>query len=522
MPSPILVLNSQTHYVADGSTTTWNFNFAGGYISKDHVKAYKIEPGTELIVPIPLLEADIGEAQVSIIPAIIDGASVVIYRDTPKDMPLVDYTNGQGYDEASLDTTAKQAVFIAAEVLDRAGQALNVGGGVAELQELLLGGSGAGLVGYFNAVPYPANTVGSGIKSARTVALAAEAAAEAALTTVNNAVALKANKAGDTFTGTVTVPELRLDGTASLGVSSGVVNILLDTGDGLVYNRVTNTLDVNLGGSRMTVSAAAGPERTSDASTANGLVRKSQAEAIAAAAIEAAGRPSVPIGVTKLHITTTGRDAAVNINAGSASLVDPAGNVNTHMGIYNEVINFNTTGANALDSGTKAANTWYSIWLISDGVQVAALASTSSTAPTMPSGYTFKLRVGWVRTDSTGNAFPLRTKQVGRWAAYMPLAGTNVTAHPIAVSGAYTGNLSIQGFVPPTAEGVTVKGLSWGGSNFHLYVGTTVDAGVLQISDGSVTTNIVTADFLMDQDRAIYVTGQASTAVGIIGWEDNL
>lgn len=166
MPSPILVLNSQTHYVADGSTTTWNFNFAGGYISKDHVKAYKVLPGSDLVTPIPLLDADIGEAQVSIIPAITDGASVVIYRDTPKDMPLVDYTNGQGYDEASLDTTAKQAVFIAAEVLDRAGQALNVGGGVAELQEVLLAAPGAGLVGFIPGTVYPANTVGAALTEA--------------------------------------------------------------------------------------------------------------------------------------------------------------------------------------------------------------------------------------------------------------------------------------------------------------------------------------------------------------------
>jgi len=291
MPSPILVLNSQTHYVADGSTTTWDFNFAGGYISKDHVKAYRIDPGTELIIPIPLAEPDIGEAQVSIIPAITDGSSLVIYRDTPKDMPLVDYTNGQGYDEASLDTTAKQAVFIAAEVLDRAGQALNVGGGVAELQELLLGGAGAGLVGYFNAVPYPANTVGSGIKSARNLADSAVDTAEAALAAVDAAVSSKANKAGDTFTGPVTVPELKLDTSSSLGVSAGSVNVLFDTGDGLVYNRATNTLDVNLGGSRMTVSAAAGPERTSDASTPDGLPRKSQMDAAILAALASLGTP---------------------------------------------------------------------------------------------------------------------------------------------------------------------------------------------------------------------------------------
>lgn len=57
-------------------------------------------------------------------------------------------------------------------------------------------------------------------------------------------------------------------------------------------------------------------------------------------------------------------------------------------------------GAGGLDTGTEAADTWYYIWLISNGSDVDALLSLSSTAPTMPSGYTYKALIGAVYNDS--------------------------------------------------------------------------------------------------------------------------
>jgi hypothetical protein len=44
-----------------------------------------------------------------------------IYRDTPKTAPLVDFVSGADLSELNLDTIARQAVHIAAEVLDGAG-----------------------------------------------------------------------------------------------------------------------------------------------------------------------------------------------------------------------------------------------------------------------------------------------------------------------------------------------------------------------------------------------------------------
>lgn len=62
------------------------------------------------------------------------------------------------------------------------------------------------------------------------------------------------------------------------------------------------------------------------------------------------------------------------------------------------------THAGGLDTGSKANSTWYHCFAISkaDGTS-DFLFSTSVTAPTMPSGYVNKRRVGSIKTDSSGN-----------------------------------------------------------------------------------------------------------------------
>jgi hypothetical protein len=68
-------------------------------------------------------------------------------------------------------------------------------------------------------------------------------------------------------------------------------------------------------------------------------------------------------------------------------------------------VDITASGANGLDTGAEAISTWYYIWLIynpTTGV-TAGLFSISSTAPTLPSGYTKKRLIGAVRNKSDGN-----------------------------------------------------------------------------------------------------------------------
>lgn len=59
------------------------------------------------------------------------------------------------------------------------------------------------------------------------------------------------------------------------------------------------------------------------------------------------------------------------------------------------------SGSHGLDTGSPAANTWYHVWAISkgDGSFQDILFSLSATAPTMPSTYTLKRRIGAIKTD---------------------------------------------------------------------------------------------------------------------------
>lgn len=115
-------LYSQTHYAGiDGVQTVWNFSFSGGYILPAHVKAYYLDDMGARVEVTVTEDMLIGEFQLQVIPPVPASATrFVIYRSTPKDVPLVDFTDGALVGEANLDRIARQAVFVAAEVLDGA------------------------------------------------------------------------------------------------------------------------------------------------------------------------------------------------------------------------------------------------------------------------------------------------------------------------------------------------------------------------------------------------------------------
>lgn len=92
----------------------------------------------------------------------------------------------------------------------------------------------------------------------------------------------------ETFSGTVYASRFEIDSGFALYLSGGVSTILLDTNDLLRFTRSTNTFDVVIGGTAEFSVTANGPERPDDASTANGLVRKSQMDAADTAATSAA------------------------------------------------------------------------------------------------------------------------------------------------------------------------------------------------------------------------------------------
>ena len=109
----------------------------------------------------------------------------------------------------------------------------------------------------------------------------------------------------------------------------------------------------------------------------------------------------------------------------------------------NLTASISTSGANGLDTGSEAVSTWYHIWVIYNGSTVAGLLSTSSTAPTMPSGYTYKAYVGAIYNDS-GNDF-ISIYQQGKIVNRTPVNAVND-----GIITTYT-SVDLSAYIPPNA-----------------------------------------------------------------------
>ncbi len=92
-----------------------------------------------------------------------------------------------------------------------------------------------------------------------------------------------------------------------------------------------------------------------------------------------------------------------------------------------------TAGTNqgGLDTGAEATSTWYACWVIAkaDGT-IDYLFSLSATAPTMPTGYIYKFRVGWIYNQSSSIILPFYQK--GRSFFYKAFQSDLGTATPSA------------------------------------------------------------------------------------------
>jgi len=89
-------------------------------------------------------------------------------------------------------------------------------------------------------------------------------------------------------------------------------------------------------------------------------------------------------------------------------------------------VDITASGANGLDTGSEASSTWYYLFLIYNPTTdtVAGLFSTSSTSPTMPSGYTAKRLISAVRNDGSSNllSFYQTNYEYSYYAYYVVLA----------------------------------------------------------------------------------------------------
>ena len=236
-------------------------------------------------------------------------------------------------------------------------------------------------------------------------------------------------------------------------------------------------------------------------------------------------------GANKLVITNNGAQQ-VTVTFNSAVLVNSSG-YPIFSGAQTLTVNLSTNGANGLDVGSQASTMWYYVYAISNGSTVAGLASTSSTAPTLPAGYTYVVLLGafYSLTSTT-----MRTaRQEGNKVAYTVSA--SLAALPQLVTG-IVGSVttptwvsqSVVTFVPPTATHIDVLcafqannsgsmlapnslyGASSNQSNPPPFVHTN--------SAGALTTVNLSGTMLLESAAVFYASNASGNAVMVRGWTD--
>lgn len=247
---------------------------------------------------------------------------------------------------------------------------------------------------------------------------------------------------------------------------------------------------------------------------------------------------SIQGAIKNLQASATGISPNVNISADEIAVESAANEYKTLRNVNLTISGAASGIANGLDTGELAINTWYSVWVIFNGMTTAGLLSLSPTSPIMPSGYTHKARVGWIRTDGSVNKLPLAYKQAGKRVQYTPSTGSNLTALPamaVGVAGTVAtpvwSAVAIASFAPPTAASIRVSlyGYSAGlvaaapNNSYGVEVSNTTNPPPLANSAAGGQYGSFVSDFLIESSNIYYISS-ASPASGLycIGWEDNL
>lgn len=246
------------------------------------------------------------------------------------------------------------------------------------------------------------------------------------------------------------------------------------------------------------------------------------------------GIPGIMRGyIDGLIMSTPGASTTITIGAGVA--VDDTG---TDVIILPTSINkvtsswVATTNGGGLDTGTIAPNTWYHFFSIKNSTSGAGdvVFSLSATAPTVPSGYTPKRRIGSAKTDASSQW--LKFTQVGNefhWSA-------NVAELAAVAPANNTGNTITLAGVPP---GVNVEALFHGAcnpgasANGILFTSLDeVDVGVLGLTGGRNASlwaqtpgSFQTGDFrkrtnALAQIRWRVYAAQGDVGIYVYGWVD--
>lgn len=183
-------------------------------------------------------------------------------------------------------------------------------------------------------------------------------------------------------------------------------------------------------------------------------------------------------GFVNLSVTRT--NATTVVVTASSLWLQKSGTLAKEFTSVSESIAITTSGAGGLDTGSEA-NAWYYIFIIAkDDGTIDGLISESSSAPTMPSGYTYKTLVSAVH-NTGGDFVDFYQNGTEYWyASWVEMASGNVGTDwvsvdttefvPSAISTVIRGMQfrSGSGNVQTTNASTTNKTSSVSGNKYHV------------------------------------------------------
>lgn len=176
---------------------------------------------------------------------------------------------------------------------------------------------------------------------------------------------------------------------------------------------------------------------------------------------------------------------------------------------------------NGLDTGSVTVSQWYSVWVIFNPTSntIGGLFSVSATAPTLPSGYTFKVRVGWGRTDASGHF--LRAVQSGRRAQYVGVFPQIASLGVVTAS-----SQSVSNVVPPTTASLRfVAGYSaatLAAISANNGTSTSFSTNLSPFAVNSSGSGSLSGELMLESTNIFIWNSAGTTVVDAVGWEDNL
>jgi hypothetical protein len=191
-------------------------------------------------------------------------------------------------------------------------------------------------------------------------------------------------------------------------------------------------------------------------------------------------------------------------------------------------IDLSVVGLNGLDAGAIAANTWYYIYAIGNGATTnVCLASTSATTPTMPGVYTYRARLGAIRTAS-GAATLWTFTQRGNTVDVTSADGTDHTAAsgvagtcPGTFPGTFVATSTVWGSLAPLTAGSVDTRVSVFNAAACVTSGSAGNNEVCAFSSSASLSARIPAKFnYTGTTTLLYCASAAAANLTVSGWTD--